>query len=113
MEFTTRKAGKGVFVVEVPFEELDASNAPEFKAGLQPLLEKQTKVVLDLGRLDFVDSSGLGAFLSCLKTMRATNGILVFGGVSRNVRNVLELVHMYKLVEYFDTVEEAVDRLAR
>ncbi len=113
MEFTTRKAGKGVIIVEVPLEELDASNAPDFKAGLLPLLEKRTKVVLDLSRLDFVDSSGLGAFLSCLKTMRSQEGMLVFGGVSRNVRNVLELVHMYKLVDYFDTVDEAVVRLAQ
>jgi anti-anti-sigma factor len=40
-------------------EELDASNAAEFKREVSPILEATTKLVFDLSRLRFVDSSGL------------------------------------------------------
>ena len=56
-----------VTVAMVPVEELDAGNAAEFKRDVAPLLEATTKLVFDLSRLRFVDSSGLGAFISCLR----------------------------------------------
>ena len=49
----------------LPGEQLDASNAKEFKRDIAPLLEPCRKVVFDLRELRFVDSSGLGAILSC------------------------------------------------
>ncbi len=109
MDFTADKR-KGVTVIAIPIEELDASNTDLFRAGVAEHLEKPKKVLLDFSQLDFIDSSGLGAVLSCLKSVKANQGDMKIGGVSRNVRNVFELVHLYKLVEYFDTVEEALGR---
>ena len=61
----------GVSVAVVPVDELDASNAPEFKRDMAPVLQANTRLVLDLSRLRFVDSSGLGAMLSCLRQLSA------------------------------------------
>ena len=63
MELTTEKIGD-VTVVVLPGDQLDASNAKEFKRDVTPLLEPNGKVIFDLTGLRFVDSSGLGAFLS-------------------------------------------------
>ena len=109
MEYTVEKI-KGVTIIRVPLVELDASNDADFRVDIAPHIDKPKHIILDVGQLDFIDSSGLGAILSCLKTVKANQGILRIAGVSRNVRNVFELVHMYKLVEYFDTVEEALGR---
>ena len=68
-----------VAVAPVPVEELDASNAAEFKRDIAPLLEANAKLVLDLSRLRFVDSSGLGAFISCLRKLNAKGGDLTWG----------------------------------
>ena len=113
MEDFTCEKKKGIGIVTVPFEELDASNAMAFREGVAPYLDKYRQIILDVSRLDFVDSSGLGAFLSALKTVKANSGEMKIAGVSRNVRNVFELVHLYKLVEYFDTREEAVGRFTQ
>ena len=48
-----------VAVALVPVSELDADVTPEFKRCMAPILESHAKVVLDLSRLRFVDSSGL------------------------------------------------------
>jgi anti-sigma B factor antagonist len=106
MEITVDKIGD-VAVAVIPVEELDASNAGDFKRDIAPLLETQTKLVIDLGRLRFVDSSGLGAFISCLRKLNGRGGDLKLCGMSKQVRAVFELVRMHRIFDIFATREEA------
>jgi len=101
-----------VGVAAVPVEELDASNAAEFKRDIAPVLEANTKLVLDLSRLRFVDSSGLGAFISCLRKLNAKGGDLKLCGMSKQVRAVFELVRMHRIFDIYRTKEEAVRAFA-
>ena len=97
-----------VTVATVPVEELDASNVGEFKRDLAPLLESTTKLVLDLNRLRFVDSSGLGAFISCLRKMNAKSGDLKLCAMTKPVRTVFELVRMHRIFDICTKSEEAI-----
>jgi anti-sigma B factor antagonist len=96
-----------VAVVAIPVAELDAANAAQFKRDMAPVLEAHPKVVLDLSKLRFVDSSGLGAFLSCLRKATEKQGDLKLCGVSRQVRTALELVRMHRILDIYATREEA------
>ena len=98
----------GIVVATVPVEELDAGNAGDFKRDMAPMLEANTKVVLDLSQLRFVDSSGLGAMLSCLRQLSAKRGDLKLCGMSKQVRGLFELVRMHRIFDIFGTREEAV-----
>ena len=102
-----------VAVAAVPVEELDASNVAEFKRDMAPLLHAQRELVLDLSRLRFVDSSGMGAILSCLRQLTAKGGDLKLCGMSRQVRTVFELVRMHRILDIYGTAEEAVRAFAR
>jgi anti-sigma B factor antagonist len=97
-----------VAVAMVPMEELDAGNAAEFKRDIAPVVDANAKLVLDLSRLRFVDSSGLGAFISCLRKLNAKGGDLKLCGMSRQVRAVFELVRMHRVFDIYGTSEEAV-----
>ena len=97
-----------VTVAVVPMNELDASNAADFKRDVAPLLEATTKLVFDLSRLRFVDSSGLGAFISCLRRLNAKGGDLKLCGMTKQVRGVFELVRMHRIFDIHATKEEAV-----
>ena len=61
-----------------------------------------------LSHLRFVDSSGLGAMLSCLRQLNATGGDLKLCGMSKAVRSVFELVRMHRIFDIYDTREQAV-----
>ncbi len=98
----------GVAVAAVPVEELDASNSGEFKRDIAPVLQSHTKLVLDLGHLRFVDSSGLGAMLSCLRQLSAKGGDLKLCSMSKQVRALFELVRMHRIFDIYGTKEEAV-----
>jgi anti-sigma B factor antagonist len=94
--------------VALPVEELDAGNTAEFKRDIAAILEDNAKVVLDLSRLRFIDSSGLGSFLSCLRKVNAKGGDLKLCQMSKQVRTVIELVRMHRMLDIFGTREEAV-----
>jgi anti-sigma B factor antagonist len=102
-----------VAVAVVPVEELDASNVAEFKRDIAPILETQRELVLDLRRLRFVDSSGMGAILSCLRQLSAKGGDLKLCGMTRQVRTVFELVRMHRIFDIYPTQEEAVRAFTR
>ncbi len=101
-----------VAVAVLPMEELDASNAGELKRDIAPVLEANTKLVFDLSQLRFVDSSGLGAFLSCLRQVNAKGGDLKLCGMSKPVRTVFELVRLHRIFDILNTREEAVRAFA-
>ena len=97
-----------VAVAMVPVEELDASNAGEFKHDIAPVLQANARLVLDLSRLRFVDSSGLGAMVSCLRQLSSKGGDLKLCGMSKQVRGLFELVRMHRIFDIYSTKEEAV-----
>jgi anti-sigma B factor antagonist len=98
----------GVAVATILVEELDASNVGDFRRDIAPVLEAHPRLVLDLSRLRFVDSSGLGAFISCLRKLNTAGGDLKLSGMSKPVRAVFELVRMHRVFDIFDTPEDAV-----
>lgn len=107
MEISASKVGN-VTVAVLPVEELDASNTAEFKRDVAPVLEANTHLVIDLSRLRFVDSSGLGAMLSCLRQLSAKGGDLKLCGLTKQVRATFELVRMHRIFDIFITQQEAV-----
>ncbi|MGE3538388.1 MAG: STAS domain-containing protein [Candidatus Tectimicrobiota bacterium] len=99
----------GVMVVVPAGPQLDASTAAEFQQAMTPVLEAHTQVLVDLSRLDFVDSSGLGVFLACLRHIQGQGGELKLCGLLPPVRALFELVRMHRLFHIFDTQEAALN----
>jgi anti-sigma B factor antagonist len=97
-----------VAAVAVPVDELDASNAADLKRDIGPVLHANTKLVLDLTRVRFMDSSGLGAMLSCLRQLNAKKGDLKLCGLSKQVRGAFELVRLDRIFEIYPTKADAV-----
>jgi anti-sigma B factor antagonist len=97
-----------VVVVSVDDGILDASNVKRFKQEWIPALESRTRVVLDLGAVQFIDSSGLGAILSCYRQLRSSGGDLKLCGMTPPVRALFELVRMHRIFDTYATFEEAV-----
>ncbi len=108
MKLSIEKSGE-VTLVEIPFENLDASNERAFKQEMAPVLEAEPKVALGLSGLQFVDSSGLGAILACLRRVNARGGDLKLYGMTRPVRALFELVRMHRVFEIYNSRDEVVE----
>jgi anti-sigma B factor antagonist len=97
-----------VMLVVLAGTQLDASTTTEFRRDITPVLEAHTQVVFDLSQLEFIDSSGLGALLSCLRQLHAKGGDLKLCGISKPVRTLFELVRMHRLFQLFDSSAAAI-----
>ena len=75
--------------------------------ALESVVGKE-KTVLKLANVEFVDSAGLGAVVASLKRLRAMNGDMKICNVHKSVRALFELVRMHKLVDIYNTREEAL-----
>jgi anti-sigma B factor antagonist len=107
MEPMIEKIGD-VTIVAVNVVELDAASADVFRRAIAPVLKDCRKLVLDLEGVQFVDSRGCGAILSCLKHISPAGGDLKLCRVTPHVRMVFELIRMDRICEIVNTREEAV-----
>jgi anti-sigma B factor antagonist len=107
VDVTTEKSS-GVTFVTLDGESLDASNVPEFKRASAGAVEPKAKVILDLAKVQFVDSSGCGAILGMLRQLSQVGGDLKLCAVTRPVKSLFELVRMHKILDICDTRDDAV-----
>jgi anti-sigma B factor antagonist len=107
VDITTDKLDD-VTVVTVQADSLDASNATEFKRCVTATVGPKAKIILDLNRVQFIDSTGCGAILSYLRQLNPVGGDVKLCAVSRPVRSLFELVRMHKILDIFNTRDEAV-----
>lgn len=107
MELQAEKV-QGVTLITLPPGHLDAGNSEDFKRSVAPWLEGADKVLIDLSGLRFVDSSGLGALLSCLRRLNAAGGDLKVCGLQKQVRLLFEMVRMHRIVEIHNDRAEAL-----
>ena len=98
-------------IVTVRSENLDAGNVKAFKDAVIPVLESHRAVLIDMSMLTFVDSSGLGAMLSCLRTMNNKDGQLKLFAMAKPVRALFELVRMHRVFAIYNSREEALAAL--
>jgi anti-sigma B factor antagonist len=111
MDLQLAKSG-AVTVIRFPVRSLDASNAEDFKLAASALLVDNQKIVFDMALLGFVDSTGLGALVSCVRKARAAKGEIRLCSLQKPVRALFELVRMHRVFDIFNSVNEAVHSYA-
>ena len=65
-------------------------------------------VVIDLGGVNYMNSSGLGTLISCLTTMRNAGGNLLLARIGDKVQNLFVITQLVKVFDTFETVERAL-----
>ena len=100
----------GVAVVEIPYKFLDAGNYNEFITEINVLLDGYSQLVLDFDRVRFIDSSGIGTLLFAQRKLASVGGSLGVCNIRENLRDDLQRLQLHRLVNIFDTKEEAVEQ---
>jgi len=107
MEFSTEKIEPDIVVVR-PVGRLDMSSSPELEAVIQrSLTAGDLRIVVDLQGVDFLDSSGLGVLVSCLKEARRAGGDIRVASPAEQPAMVLQLSNLDRLLGSADSVEDA------
>lgn len=106
MEFTTEDKGR---YTEVRANgRLNMVAAPKLREVINEVVSGGgRRIVVDLAQTTFMDSSGLGALIGCLKLARQSGGDLRIAAVQPQVNMVLELTSMHRVLTPHASGEEA------
>jgi anti-sigma B factor antagonist len=111
MRFEENRVGD-VLVAKVLDGRIAADGAPHFKAHLGDYIAKGNRaIVLDVAAVTFIDSSGLGALIACLKAM-GKDGDIVISGARAAVASVFRLTRMDKVFRMYENNDAAIAALA-
>lgn len=90
-------------VVITPLESrVDAYVAPAFRAALVERIDAGHRhVIINMERVEFIDSSGLGALVSALKRL-GREGTLKVCALQGNVRSMFELTRLNRVIPIAD-----------
>lgn len=98
MEYATEIIGdRGYIVVE---GDLDSEQAGEaLRKAFNNVYDRGKRtVVLDLGRVQIINSYGIGKVLMCYKRLKAENGVLMVRPLKGFVKETFELLMLDKLL---------------
>lgn len=108
MPFSTNEKYEAV-VVSISGKFLGSIEGPDFKDKLEDFKEAgKTRVIIDLSKADFMDSSGIGALIGALTTMKKAGGDVKLAGMKDRIKNLFLLTRLLGPVfDNYDSVEEA------
>lgn len=102
---------RGVALIKPNIKRLDASVAMAFKTEVLQVIESgQTRLLIDLVEVQFMDSSGLGALVSILKAVGNRGQIAVFH-VKGAVLSLFKLTRMDRVFDISENKDAAFERL--
>ena len=99
---------EGVIIFSPVTDFLDASNRDEFRLALDEQLKESVLLVVDLGAVRFVDSSGLGVLMSALKRARSLGGEMVACNIVKPVKQLFNLVRLDRVMTEYPDRSSAV-----
>jgi anti-sigma B factor antagonist len=90
---------------------IKAGNELELSEKMEQYIKKGQvpKFIIDLKKVPFINSAGLGAFLNIHKHIDGMKGRLVFANLNSDIENLLEITKLASIFEVYKTLEEAVD----
>ncbi len=108
MEINRRESGE-VVIFDIN-GEIDLYNAPEIKDKIKDEMNNgKVNIVINLDKVSYIDSSGIGVLISSLSNLKKVGGALKLINVYASVRKVFELT---KLTSFFDIYDSEVDAMA-
>jgi anti-sigma B factor antagonist len=101
---------KEILIVKIEEKRATIEFSGTLKDDLLKKIEQgNSKVIIDLNKVEFVDSSFLGTLVAGLKRTAIKNGDLKIVDLQEPVRTMFELTRLYKVFEIFDRVEDALN----
>ena len=108
VKLTTRQVGD-VTVIDATGRITLGEGASTFRDTIRDLAAKgNKKVLLNLGEVTYIDSSGIGELVSGFTTVTNHGGVLKLLGLNKRVKDLLQITKLYTVFEVFDEESSAI-----
>ena len=103
------KIDNNVAILTLKGDILGEPETTELKEKIHSLVGDNVKhIVMDIGAVGFLNSSGLGTLISALTTMRNAGGDLRLARVGEKVQNLFVITQLVKVFDTYETVDRAL-----
>lgn len=93
---------------------MDAEHSPQIKNFLAQLSkEDYSRVVLDLKKVKFIDSTGLGILISLMRKLTEHEGKLRLAGLQEEVKSIFEITRLFRVFQISQSVETALQEIQK
>ena len=108
VKLTTRQVGD-VTVIDVAGRITLGEGSSALREALRDLVTKnQKKILLNLGDVTYIDSSGIGELVSGFTTVTNSGGSLKLLNLNKRVKDLLQITKLYTVFEVFDEEATAI-----
>ena len=99
---------KGVSVVHLSGAIFFDEESTFLRAKVKDLLDKSRQIVLDLGKVTRIDSSGLGTLVALHVSARKIGGNIKLANLGNHIKEALRITRLVTVFDIFDKTEDAV-----
>lgn len=108
MKLTSREQD-GVVILEPKGKIMGGPDATALKESIRDYVNDNKKhVVIDLAEVDWMNSTGLGIMISCLKTVKEAGGELKLSNVTDKIKSLLTITKLVTVFDAYDSTDEAI-----
>lgn len=108
MTINTKKVAD-VNIIEITDNNVDSRTVSNIQHEIFPLIESNSKLIIDLSQVSYMSSAGLRMLLSSYRKMTAKNGKLILVGLSEEIKDTMSVTGF---LDFFNHSENAVTGLA-
>lgn len=103
-----RSAGD-VIILDLSGKITIGEGSVQLRESVRRLLEQGNKnLLIDLGKVDYVDSSGIGELVSCFTTTKNQGGHLKLLNLTKRIKDLLSITKLLTVFEVFEDEAEAL-----
>lgn len=107
MRVNSRTPGDTICVMHIE-GEVDVYTAPQLKQDIVEIAERGVKhLIINLSKVEYLDSTGLGVLIGGLKRLREGEGNLVLVGPGMRILRIFEITGLDKIFDIYETEDEA------
>ena len=93
-------------IISFSVNKINALITEEIKDGINKVFDNSnSKVIIDLKGVEYIDSSGFGCFLSVMKTARSNYGVLKFVNPEPKVMELFQTLHLHTVFQIYDDMD--------
>lgn len=107
LKLTTRTVD-GILVVNCDGRIVFGEESAELRDTVKKLLTQNTKVVLNLGGVTYIDSGGLGTLVALYTTAHNGGGSIKLSNLTQRVGDLLQVTKLLTIFEVFEREDEAI-----
>jgi anti-sigma B factor antagonist len=96
-------------IISFSVNRIDALITDDIREGIIKVFDiSNSKAIIDLKGVEYIDSSGFGCFLSVMKAARNNYGVLKFANPEPRVSELFETLHLHTVFQIYNDIDSCI-----